>query len=76
MVLGFSFFFSTVVTMIVCILKKLMEIQQNEDRRKRGECLNCGYDLRATPNRCPECGIEPDRATPLWERTSQGDALA
>ena len=46
---------------LVCLslleIKRKKNERQQKYRRMHGLCLCCGYDLRETPGRCPECGM-------------------
>jgi hypothetical protein len=51
--------FVTLCTLVAPGTRVLLAVRRNAHRRG-GLCLACGYDLRATPDRCPECGHVPN----------------
>jgi hypothetical protein len=69
------------IQLLTAILPAIFFCQRTRKalRRRQGHihpiCATCGYDLRATPHKCPECGTIPPPSPPREERPlTQADA--
>jgi hypothetical protein len=49
-------YWALIVVLAVLPLRKLRGLIIRRRRRRRGQCLTCGYDLSHSEGRCPECG--------------------
>lgn len=52
------YWFLTIFTIPLPALWVRRSLRRRRERKglQTGICIQCGYDLRASPNRCPECG--------------------
>jgi hypothetical protein len=55
---GLPFWAMTLVIALLPLVRLTLAIWRAR-RKPPGHCRQCGYDLRATPERCPECGAVP-----------------
>jgi hypothetical protein len=68
-----SLFNAWFIVLLAMVLGAVVSVQEWRKRRREewiqtGRCANCGYDLRATPDRCPECGRDVLLDEPIWKR--------
>lgn len=47
---------ATAILPFAWIVSMFVRSRRRSMRLKRGLCVRCGYDLRASGERCPECG--------------------
>jgi len=48
--------------LLVWLVGRLFVAKRQLSRLREGQCLVCGYDLRGSEKRCPECGTQFDKS--------------
>jgi hypothetical protein len=66
----FPHWFAALLLIILPAIR-LRSILRTRRRHRAGLCPHCGYDLRATPDRCPECGHLPSVSSFLARPSSK-----
>ena len=55
---------AALATGLIPTLSAIVRIRHRFRSKQRiGHCAKCGYDLRASPDRCPECGTDVPKTT-------------
>jgi hypothetical protein len=57
--------FLLLILPLIWMISFVHDRRLRRQRRQAGQCVECGYDLRATPQRCPECGTVPARTNKI-----------
>ena len=59
----------TIIFLMLFLWLRYSPIHRRRKRKKLGLCVKCGYDLRGSKERCPECGQECETtcSTQRWQ---------